>query len=132
MNVFLIITLAATLNFCSSQQDTDAVKRLTPTEYKAQKATSKEPVLLDVRTPEEFTEAHVKGAKNSDYRGGTFAEDMKSWDKKKTYYLYCATGNRSGKAAQMLQEAGFERVYNIGGFTALEEAGLPTVSPKQK
>lgn len=131
MNILLVTVLAFTLNLCSFQQDT-TVKSLTPTEYKTQQTTTKNAVLLDVRTHEEFTTAHVKGAKNADYRGGAFAEEMNKWDKKKTYYLYCATGNRSGKAAKLMQEEGFEHVYNIGGFSALEEAGLPTVTPDKK
>jgi rhodanese-related sulfurtransferase len=37
-------------------------------------------------------------------------------DKNKPVYLYCRTGNRSGKATKLLQEKGF-KVYNVlGGY----------------
>ncbi|WP_205500760.1 rhodanese-like domain-containing protein [Rufibacter psychrotolerans] len=104
-------------------------KPLTPTQYQEVAKTQKG-ILVDVRTPEEFAQGHLKKARNLDYRGGVFAQQLESLDKSKTYYLYCASGNRSGKALQLMKEAGFEHVYNIGGFTALQAAGLPTKTPK--
>ena len=123
MKSIFVSVIAAILSCSQPQQDGGAAKKLTPTEYKQQAV--KEGVLLDVRTPEEFQAGALQDAENSDYRGGEFAEDMKSWDKDKTYYLYCASGNRSGKAAQLLLEAGFKNVYNIGAYTDLKAAGIP-------
>ncbi|GAB3539566.1 hypothetical protein GCM10027443_36260 [Pontibacter brevis] len=108
------------------QQNTPVeVQDLTTQEFKRQRMSSKT-MLVDVRTPEEFAAGHLSGAINSDYRGGNFAEEMKNWKKNKVYYLYCATGNRSGKAAELMKEAGFQHIYNIGGYQELKEAGLPT------
>lgn len=113
------------LGCTGQQQKTAEVKQLSPTEFKDQRMSTKA-VLLDVRTPEEFAMSHLEGASNADYRGGEFAQEMKNWDKNKIYYLYCASGNRSGKAAELMKEAGFKHIYNVGGFNALKEAGLPT------
>ncbi len=88
-------------------------------------------VLVDVRTPEEFATGHLEGALNSDFRGGAFATEMQNWDKDKTYYLYCASGNRSGKAAELMKEAGFRNIVNVGAFQDLKEAGLPTETGNQ-
>ncbi|PRY05706.1 phage shock protein E [Pontibacter ummariensis] len=107
------------------QQPPVAVQQLTPAEF-IQERMSRKTVLLDVRTPEEYATGHLDGAENSDFRGGAFAEEMKDWDKDKKYYLYCASGNRSGKAAEMMRQAGFKHIYNIGGYPALKEAGVPT------
>ncbi len=132
MKMLILSILASFLINCSSpQQELPKVKQLTPKEFKAQKLNSSA-VLLDVRTPEEFTEGHLEGAANVDYRGGEFAEQMKNWDKSKTYYLYCASGNRSNKAADLLREAGFKNIYNIGGYNTLKEAGIPTELKKDK
>ena len=128
--LFLLLTLSCT----TTQQPTATtadVLVLTPAEYKARKLTRKA-VLLDVRTPEEYASGHLEDARNVDYRGGDFAEALKRWDKNKVYYLYCASGNRSGKAATLLQENGFRHVYNIGGFPALQQAGLPVKIPAQR
>jgi len=115
--------------FCFFQpQQTPAVKTISPATYQEQ--VKKGDLLVDVRTPEEYQAGHLKGALLSDFAGGQFAEQIKGWDKNKTYYLYCASGNRSGKAAKLMSEAGFKQVYNLGGFATLKEAGLPTTKDK--
>ena len=126
MKMIILSILTALLLGCAEpQQDQTKVKQLTPLEFKKQKMSSKA-VLLDVRTPEEYAAGHLDGADNVDYRGGDFAKQMQNWDKDKVYYLYCASGNRSGKAAELLREAGFKHIYNIGGYSTLKEAGVPT------
>ncbi|WP_439881853.1 rhodanese-like domain-containing protein [Pontibacter sp. MBLB2868] len=123
--IFLSLLAVILLSCVGPQQGPVEVKKLTAEQYKNQKMTNKA-VLLDVRTPEEYATGHLDGAANVDYRGGDFAQEMQNWDKNKVYYLYCASGNRSGKAAELLKEAGFKHIYNIGGYSTLKEAGLPT------
>ncbi|MEJ8801643.1 rhodanese-like domain-containing protein [Pontibacter sp. H249] len=126
MKMVLLSILASLFLSCNEpQQDLAKVKQLTPNEFKKQKMSSSA-VLLDVRTQEEFAGGYLEGAENVDYRNGDFARELKSWDKDKTYYLYCASGNRSGKAAELMREAGFKHIYNIGGYNTLKQAGLPT------
>ncbi len=109
---------------CSQpQQNGGTVKTISATEYKQQ--TDKEGMLVDVRTTQEFNDGHLTGSENYDYLDGTFAKSIQNWDKDKTYYLYCKSGNRSGKAAQLMKEAGFKNIYNIGGYEDLKSAGLP-------
>ena len=82
--------------------------------------------VIDVRTPDEFAEGHIDGARNLDLEGGQFEAALADLDPDAGYLLYCATGNRSGQAARMMAEAGFSNVYDAGGFSALAEAGVPT------
>lgn len=122
----ILVTIVAALFSCSQpQQDGTTAKRLTPTEYK-QQATTQQGVVIDVRTQEEFASGHLQGAEHADLLNGDFAKSIESLDKDKTYYLYCKTGNRSGKAAKLMQDAGFKNVFNIGGYEELKSAGLPT------
>jgi len=101
------------------------VQRLSAAEFRER--SEQEPgVVLDVRTPGEYNTGHLQGAANYDFLGGVFSAKLGELDKDKTYYLYCASGNRSGTAAQMMQNAGFEKVYNVGGFLDLKTVGLPT------
>lgn len=125
MKLIIAIILATFFSCSQSQQDGTTVKRLSPTEYK-QQATTQQGALIDVRTQDEFTAGHLQGADHADFLNGDFAKSLDGLDKDKTYYLYCATGNRSGKAARLMQDAGFKNVYNIGGYQDLKSAGLPT------
>ncbi|GMQ24682.1 rhodanese-like domain-containing protein [Algoriphagus sp. oki45] len=82
--------------------------------------------IVDVRTPEEVSEGHLEGALNINFLGETFAEEIDKLDKKKTYLLYCRSGSRTRKAADLMQNAGFKHVYMLeGGITAWKEAGKP-------
>ena len=82
-------------------------------------------VVIDVRTPDEFASGHLRKADhNFNVMSGELEQKLDSLDKNKTYYLYCRSGNRSGKAAQIMKQNGFEDVHNIGGFRDLVKAGF--------
>jgi phage shock protein E len=99
------------------------VTRLTPDQFK--EALSKDKgVLIDVRGASEVEAGYIGGAINYDINNGDFVKAIDSLDKTKTFYLYCRSGARSGKAADLLVQAGFENVYNVGGFEELESAGF--------
>ena len=68
-----------------------------------------------MRTEAEFKPGHVDGALNMDYFDGTFEDNLNSLDKKKTYLIYCANGNRSSMALEIMGELGFMSVYNADG-----------------
>lgn len=73
-------------------------------------------VLLDVRTPEEFAQYHLKGAINVNIFDN-FATNVESLqiDKESPVYVYCLAGSRSEKAANQLVKAGYKSVYNMSG-----------------
>lgn len=81
--------------------------------------------LIDVRTPEEYAEKHLKYAQNINIRSEKFASEINTLSKKKKIYLYCRSGNRSGKAADTLQTFGYKLGINIGGLDSLVTNGLP-------
>ena len=74
--------------------------------------------ILDVRTPEEVAEGYIPGATNIDiYLGQEFLNKLEELDKSKNYYVYCRSGNRSGQACAIMENAGFKNAYNLeGGF----------------
>ncbi len=86
-------------------------------------------VMLDVRTQSEYQSGHVAGAVLLDFLSSSFRERVDSLDRTKSYYLYCRSGNRSLKAALVMREMGFMRIYNVtDGFSGMKAAGYP-VSP---
>lgn len=86
-------------------------------------------VVLDVRTPEEHAQGHLEGSVLLDLNGGDFQEALPTLDPEAEYVVYCRSGNRSGQAISLMEQAGFENLTNLG---SLEEAaaatGLPTVT----
>lgn len=90
----------------------------------------KEPnvVLIDVRTPEEFTEGHIEGAENINLNGPDFTSQVAELDKSKGYAIYCRSGNRSATAVDYFKQQGFTGLYDLsGGIISWESAGYPVV-----
>ena len=86
-------------------------------------------VTLDVRTPGEFMTGHFQDAQNIDFEGGSFESQIESLDKNGTYAVYCRSGNRSGQAVKVMQDAGFKNIYNLdGGVIDWANSGLPLVN----
>ena len=88
-----------------------------------------ETTILDVRTDAEFQREHIRDAINLDVNLGVFRDRAARMDRDKTYLVYCQSGTRSARAAQILSELGFTRVYNMrGGITKWRDAGYPVVA----
>lgn len=99
---------------------------ISPEEFK-NKLEKDRGVIIDVRTHGEYSEGHLKEADlQHDYLNGEFQQQLASLDRDKTYYLYCRSGNRSGKAARIMKIQGFENVYNVGGYDGLVNYGFET------
>lgn len=85
-------------------------------------------VVLDVRTPGEFSQGHIQGAMNIDVEARTFLSEISKLDKNKTYAVYCHSGNRSGVATKAMAKAGFTHLYNLeNGIADWMAQGMPTV-----
>lgn len=83
-------------------------------------------VVLDVRTPEEFTQGHLDGAELIDFYDPNFADRIAELDRTTPYLVYCRSDNRSGEALAVMDELGFTSVVDIeGGIVAWIAADLP-------
>jgi len=71
--------------------------------------------LIDVRTPEEYNQGHLKGALNYNINSSEFENQLSKLDKNKPVLVYCLSGGRSGSAAEMMADKGFTEVYNMQG-----------------
>ena len=80
---------------------------------------SDEPLIVDVRSLEEVKTGIIQDAIHIEWK--QIDEEINNIDitKDQPIYLYCRSGNRSGKAAVMLEKIGFTNVINAGG---IEEA----------
>jgi len=72
--------------------------------------------LLDVRTQEEYDEAHIDGAVLLPYDAITADSAGLPADKDSAVIVYCRSGRRSAIAASTLISLGYTRVYDLGGI----------------
>lgn len=90
--------------------------------------------LIDVRTPVEFQEVHIKGAQNIpldslDIQSVINARGSKSGN---PIYVICRSGMRGGKACEKFLASGFDEVVNVeGGVMAWDAAQFPVVRGKK-
>ena len=90
-----------------------------------QRAGKEDFVILDVRTPSEFSEGHLAGAVNVDLLAPDFAARLSAMDRGKSYLVYCRTGNRSTKAVHTMEQLGFRTMYHMrDGIVGWEKKGL--------
>ena len=77
---------------------------------------SDEPLIVDVRSLEEVKTGIIQDAIHIEWT--QIDEEINNIDitKDRPIYLYCRSGNRSGKAAVMLEKIGFTNVINAGGI----------------
>lgn len=125
-SLFLLLTIG-TIQAVSCQQpsENDPIKHVDVPAF--QKMTKSQGfVLLDVRTPQEYAEGHIQGAKNLDFSSEGFASSIAELDKSLNYMVYCKSGRRSAMAAEQMRDAGFTKITDLkGGITAWKEARLP-------
>ena len=110
----LVVSIAgiAILSGCSTSSS--AIHKVGPEEFSAVVA---EPgtVVIDVRTPAEFSAGHIPNAKNINVEDPAFGEEIAKLDKNATFAVYCRSGNRSGVATSQMSEAGFVHMYDLQG-----------------
>jgi rhodanese-related sulfurtransferase len=75
--------------------------------------------LVDVRTPGEFAEGHVKGSVNIPL--DTIPARLADFKDKKHVIVFCRSGNRSGQAKTFLETNGISNVINGGTWTDVNQ-----------
>jgi rhodanese-related sulfurtransferase len=99
---------------------------LNPTEFKNSLG-KKNTVLIDVRTPEEFSEGYIAGAILINFEDSAFVNTMISTvPKDADVLLYCRSGRRSGIAKTQLLKLGYLKVAHLeGGILAWMAKNFP-------
>ena len=124
----LFISVLALLGLCSSCRADDSGRQLPVEEYSAALKQDTAAILVDVRRSDEFRAGHLEGAMNLNVLDETaFAKGIAAIDTDHTYYIYCRSGRRSQRAAQLMTARGLRVVDMRGGFIAWQQAGMPTV-----
>ena len=121
MKKILILLLSLLgMNACMNAQGNNFTDM--DVEHFAQYITNGDVQLVDVRTPEEYAEGHIEGARNIDVFDDDFLEEaQKSLDKSRPVAVYCRSGKRSADAARKLSANGFQVTNLEGGIIAWKE-----------
>jgi len=115
MNKILFFLLFPILIF---SQEIDSFYELVSYDIYKNKISTKDALVFDVRTNEEFNLGHIKGSINIDfYDEKLFVDFFQKINKTKPIYIYCRSGNRSKKSSEILKKIGFVKVYDLlGGY----------------
>lgn len=103
--VSAIILTAASLAIAAGQRNISSL------EARALLAKHKNAFLLDVRTPDEYRQAHLKGAVLIPV--SEIERRLGEVPKNRTIVVYCAVGSRSNLVAGFLAGKGYGEVYNV-------------------
>jgi rhodanese-related sulfurtransferase len=86
-------------------------------------------VILDVRTPGEYSSSHLMDAINRSTGDSNFDAQLAALPKQKRFLLHCQSGSRSAGAFTKMKNLGYAEVYEmIGGISAWKSVGLPTTT----
>ncbi|MEE0110529.1 MAG: rhodanese-like domain-containing protein [Oscillospiraceae bacterium] len=117
--LILFLLMLMLLSACgqTTQNSQEAVfMNITAEEAKEIMDSSEGYILLDVRTQEEYDESHIPGAvliPNTEIEDRA-GEELP--DKEQLILVYCRSGNRSKKAAEILVKLGYTNIREFGGI----------------
>ncbi|HQW68970.1 MAG TPA: thioredoxin domain-containing protein, partial [Flavobacterium sp.] len=114
MKNLLLLFVVFQLTSCQSQQS-KTIETIDGKRYSDKLSNTKNPQLLDVRTPEEYAVEHLENASNVNWNGDDFVSKVEKLDKSQPVFVYCKVGGRSSQAADKLAELGFKEIYNLDG-----------------
>ena len=87
----------------------------------------KDVTVIDVRTPEEYEQGHIPGAKNVSFIDVDFENKIKAYENKPVL-VHCASGSRSQRAVLSMLKKNFPELYHLdGGIVAWQGAGKELV-----
>ena len=111
------------MDFITNLFNRSTVTQLDPAEVQALISQHPRPILLDVRTPQEYKEYHIGGAQLIPLN--ELSEKLKRIPHDRDVVCVCASGSRSSSAARKLEKEGY-RVSNMkGGMARWMRSGLP-------
>lgn len=125
----ILLSLLTAISFgttgCSAQSD--SIDTLAPQAFIKQAKADTTAIILDVRTPEEYKEEHLAGARQLDFLNtSVFDAGIKLLDKSHTYYVYCRSGKRSHNACIKMKKQGLKVFDMEGGILNWKKLGMPT------
>ncbi|MDR0755061.1 MAG: rhodanese-like domain-containing protein [Prevotellaceae bacterium] len=134
MKITLKLTLVAALIFSGYNMSAQNISSFGPEKFRFAISEDEKPQIIDVRTKTEFDAEHIDGAVNIDINKIDFQKKInKKIKKDRIVYVYCRTGVRSLRAAKILSNLDFTRIYNLeGGIEAWKKLSYPVKKKNSK
>ena len=123
---YVILAIALSLSVAAPAAADPAVQAesISPSELQSRRDAGTAPVVIDVRTADEYAAGHIPGAVNIPF--DQVAARIREVEAPHGVALYCMVGPRARKGGAALLTSGYESVFHIeGGLAAWEASGLP-------
>ena len=123
MKKFIIYTFLLILCGCSKYEN---YKVLSVENFYNELNVSTDPLIIDVRTSEEFSKGHLENALNIDWNGKEFEDQITILNNERPVFIYCLSGGRSSKASNKMIELNFKNISELkGGIIEWRKNFLP-------
>ena len=116
-SALLVVCSAIALSGCSGSAGS-SVSSSANTASAGAKASG--PVIIDLRSAEEFKKGHLEGAVNYDFSSGDFSSQISSLDHSSQYQLY-GSADQPKMASAVMRNAGFSGVTELGTLDAAKK-----------
>lgn len=116
-SALLVVCSAIALSGCSGSTGSSASSSA-HTASAGAKASG--PVIIDLRSAEEFKKGHLEGAVNYDFSSGDFSSQISSLDHSSQYQLY-GSADQPKMASAVMRNAGFSSVTELGTLDAAKK-----------
>jgi hypothetical protein len=110
---FITVLAALACLYLTAVAYADDVPTMSPDRLVTELMTSHPPLILDVRSAEEFAEGHLPGAVNVAYTD--LEKRFDQFDQSQDIVVYCVAGIRAAKALKILQSHGFSHLWHLDG-----------------
>jgi rhodanese-related sulfurtransferase len=122
LNLGLLIVLLVGVSHVTQAQ----IKKLDPQSFQRKLQELNNPIIVDVRTQNEYSQGHLRNSILIDYNSSDFKSRLGKLDKTKAVFVYCAAGSRSHAGVNILAGMGFNEIYDLqGGISAWQRANKP-------
>ena len=122
----LVVAVIAVVALLASRgtASTVSAQDISPADYQSQfVASSTSHLLIDVRTAEEFASGHIRGSVNIPVE--SLQSRLNEVPANQPIVVYCRSGNRSALASDILKQAGYSSIYDLGGIIDWTAQGFP-------
>ena len=122
VSLFFFASCGSENNNDNSGEASGIMERMNVAQFQEKLATTDNPQLIDVRTPEEYAQGTIHNAVNMNFHADGFETNLNTLDKSKPVFVFCQAGGRSLKSAKKMQALGFKEVYELEvGYSGWEQ-----------